>query len=338
MGLLAYLRADVSDELGLGHISRAIAMGRALERSGIAAVVFCRRFGRIGRQALQKIERNRDIVRDVPSEEEFLAVLARNEARLLFVDLVESPRYAELLKGLRSVRCSYYAVCFDKFYDEALNFDLYIGPSFDGTCTHPNGISGLKYFVFPDEFRALVPKKSPVTEIRRVLISLGGRDPFGMTPKIVGTICPLAPELKFSAVIGPSFAPSVRDELKLRARDYRNLDCIESPDNLGELYMAADIGVISGGQTKFEAGLFGIPTLIVANSEAEEELSKQFEVWGLSVLVGRADRLEFGRLVTEFKNLRSDKGRLSSMSQKGREMLDIHGGERVIEHIKRCLP
>ncbi len=334
----AILRADASKKLGLGHISRAIAMARTLERAGIKAHIYMRELDGDRGCADAKTRGHADIVRRLESEGEFLTILERASGGYLFFDLLEgaSSSYDDLVKGLKPLFSRYRTICFDTFYERKLPFDLFVRPLFDGKAKDKNALIGLKYYVFPEELRVLTSAKKESAGVHRALISLGGSDPAGATPAVARELCGAFHKVRFIAVIGPGFREAERKELDALARQVANLELVVEPENLGRVYLDCDLAVTSGGLTKFETALFGIPTLIVANSPQEEELSIEFTAHGASAFLGRADRLDPAHVKEEFARL-MQKDRAFAMSRKGREILDIHGGERVIEHIKRNL-
>lgn len=334
---VAYLRADVSSSLGLGHLSRAIAMAKALERRGIKPVVFCRVLDRDRGHAFRRLNKDRNLIQEIHSEEDFISILERKEGKYLFIDLIEGTAYADLIPRLAAIFPAYRTICFDAFFDTELKFDLFVRPLFDGTAAAQNALTGLRYYVFPEDLRALVPSKNAPEKIRRVLITLGGSDPCRIVPAIARTLCGAHPRLYFTVVVGPGFVPTERRELSELAARYANLECVVEPAHLGHQYLASDFAITSGGLTKFETALFGIPSFIFANNQQEEDLSREFSALGASVFMGRADELNSQNLAEEFAKLIEQGIRFGKMSRKGQQILDIYGGERVIEHIKQTL-
>jgi len=302
------------------------------------AVIFSRRLDGDQGRAVAKLNKHENLIQKIETEEEFISVLERKEGKYLFIDLLESCAYAALVPRLQPLFPAYRTICFDSFFDDDLKFDLQIGPSFDGTTTHKKGLSDLKYFVFPEELRCLAPTKDATTEVRSVLITLGGSDPFRATPSIARALCGAFPKLHFTVVIGPGFMPAERQELKELAGQYGNVECAVEPEHLGHLYMVSDFAITSGGQTKFETALFGIPSFILANNLQEEELSKEFAALAGCVFLGRADQVDRIHLREELARLISESVRLNEMSRKSRQLLDIYGGERVVDYIKQNLP
>lgn len=330
---LAYLRADVSGRFGLGHFSRAVALAGAFERGGLRSVVLSRALD-AGSEAVVK---GRRAARLIAGEDEFAAVLSAEPGTHLFVDLPEDPFYAPLVPVLKALMPSYRTVSFDAFFDAELRFDLAIGPYFEGLPVPRDGVSGLRYYVFSEELRARAPGKPAWSGLRRVLVTLGGSDPFGATPAVARALAALRPSLGVTAVVGPGFAGDVAEATLALAGELPNLACAVRPPHLGELYLSHDAAVVSGGQSKFEAALFGLPGLIVSNSPQEAELGRLFASAGAAVYFGAAEALDGARLGAAFDRLRSEPGRLEAMSRRGREILDVRGGERLLEHIRQKL-
>lgn len=333
----AYLRADVSRSLGLGHISRAIAMAMALERQGIHPVILCRILDYDPGNISRRFSAQRNVIQEIHSEDEFIAILDREKADYLFIDLLEGPDYVTLVPRLKSIPSTYRTICFDSFFDKDLMFDVYVGTAVVGSIAHSNSLIGYKYFICPGDLMPLATSKETPNEIRRVLITFGGSDPYCITSVVVRILCATHPEIKFTVVVGPGFTSVERKELLGLAAQHSNMECALEPEHLGHLYLASDFAITSGGLTKFETSLFGIPSFIIANNQQEEDLSREFSAFGSSVFMGRADRLDLQRLIEGFAQLLAQGVRLGEMSRKGRQLLDIYGGERIVAHITKAL-
>lgn len=331
---LAYLRADASGRFGMGHFSRAVALAAAFERGGLPARVVTRALDAAAESAVRG---RRGAVRLISGEEEFEAVLRKEPGTHLFVDLPEDPFYAPLVPVLKSIMPGYRTVSFDAFFDAELAFDLAIGPAFEGLTGGEDWVRGLRYFVVADELRELVTSKGPWTSLRNVLVTLGGSDPCRATPAVARALCSAHPDLSFTAVVGPGFAPDLAEETVALTKDFPNLAAAVGPPNLGAHLLAADFAVVSGGQTKFEAALFGVPSLILANGAQEAELGRAFAGAGAARYFGAAEGVDGTKVAAELRRLRGEPGLLAGMSRRGREIIDVHGGERVLDYIRQKL-
>ena len=104
---------------------------------------------------------------------------------------------------------------------------------------------------------------------------------------------------------------------------------------MGKFYLENDIAITSGGITKFETALFGIPTLIVCNSIIEEDLMDTYTSLGIASYAGPSATITGDELRTSFEEFVSNNHKLCKMSEMAFSMLDEYGGFRVIEAIKQ---
>src|SRR4029077_17899810 len=100
--------------------------------------------------------------------------------------------------ALRRLFSAYRTICFDSFFDKELPFDIHIGPGFDGITADQSSLSGLRYFVFPQELTDAAPRKEAWKELRNVLVTLGGVDPFQASPVVLRALCGAFPGLHFT--------------------------------------------------------------------------------------------------------------------------------------------
>ena len=93
------------------------------------------------------------------------------------------------------------------------------------------------------------------------------------------------------------------------------------------------MAIISGGITKFEIGLYGIPGIVIANNIYEYQLTKKFEKFETLSLFGLAKKFDIDEIKIKLDTFLEYKNILK-MSENGRNLFDGLGGDRIFEKIK----
>ena len=124
---------------------------------------------------------------------------------------------------------------------------------------------GKEYLILNREIEKYRHKRN---RLKKILITLGGSDTYGVTVKVVK----IFKELGYSAdvIIGPNFKH--KKELQKEA-DKRFL-VYENVPSLIAKFSDYDLAVTGGGVTCFEANASGLPCIIIANEPHEIEIGK----------------------------------------------------------------
>jgi UDP-2,4-diacetamido-2,4,6-trideoxy-beta-L-altropyranose hydrolase len=336
---LVYLRADGSSTIGTGHLFRALALGKELLRKGYEVKVFSRNFDSDFLQNfINKFGQENLPFTSIRDENEFIKSIHKFPPSLLFLDLREGPVYEDLVGPLSNHDKMPKIVFLDWFYPTRIPFDLCIQPFFRReTEKNDKILAGPQYFIFSEEMRAAAERYARVSsaEVTKILITMGGSDPCDSTPLIIDSLCPAYDKVQFTAILGPGFASKPRfSELKHK---YKNLVTIDSPTKMAPYYADSDIAITSGGLTKYETALFGLPSLILGQTLQEEEFCREFESLGTSRYFSSAQDFDGKSLVLAVGELAENFEQRKTMSEKGRSLVDTHGAQRIISYVEKNL-
>lgn len=119
---------------------------------------------------------------------------------------------------------------------------------------------GTKYVVLNPEIEKY---RRIRTSVSRVVISLGGSDPYGMTVEIVKQISKT--ELNVSVIIGPDFDYYSQ----LVSANVNGYPILKNVPSLIEEFFKYDFAITGGGITCCEANSCGLPCIIIANAVHE---------------------------------------------------------------------
>jgi UDP-2,4-diacetamido-2,4,6-trideoxy-beta-L-altropyranose hydrolase len=346
LGVLA--RADGSATLGMGNVTRVLALARAalargarvvfvardhdarIEGHAVAAgcsfrplpasatpdedVAFCKRLATEEQLSVGFVDMsNTDAARDLDAYTAYLANLSEVCPLLIVDDLTRAvfPRAVVVNPATDAV---------------ASDYDTRHGPTF---------LIGPEYALLRDEYRGASARKlhragSP----SKVIVALGGGVVAGeLTRRVLAGISEaLGPSAELTLLAGfddgralessGAFARFARSEVK------SNLPSIL------ELLLDADIAVVSGGVTKYEAAATATAAITVATVPPQESWAATYAETGASLYAGGARDLTADRVAAACRRL-ADAGARRAMGERAALLVDGRGAERVLD---RALP
>ena len=172
------------------------------------------------------------------------------------------------------------------------------------------------------------------SKVERILVTLGGSDTYGVTPRVIeflkrcreeggscfGDAAEHALCKKVTILLGPDSV--IREEAE-RAAAGTDFEIASSVPSLIAFMEQFDLAVTGGGVTAFEAAASGLPCVVIANEPHEIQIGRYLERSGSAVFAGyyREMHLEKIKEITE----------LSSMSRRGMETVGTAGADRICE-------
>lgn len=350
-------RVDGSHHLGTGHVVRCLVLARAFHGRNIRPVFVIKDHEP---RILALIEGRGYSVHVLPStlamEEDASAtqrLVADHRSTFLVTDMANPEytadparyiRYAlALLKGIRA-----YTISLDDLFIAELPFDLRIIP-YCGVEDKPpvsqgktKWLLGPAYFIAQESFReAAVAARVVARAARRILVTMGGSDPYRLTAAVLRNLGMLKPknELEIRVVVGPGFTDMAVEEILKYAASVRNICPILSaaPGDLAQLMIWSDLAITSGGLTKYEAAMTGTPNIVIAAFTREAEMCRFFSEAGAAHCLDRSALAQEGHLAAVVESLMEAYETRMRMSQCGRELVDGSGVERILAAIPGSL-
>lgn len=183
-----------------------------------------------------------------------------------------------------------------------------------------NGVTyllGAKYQPMRKEFWD-VPEYQVRERVEYVLITFGGSDNQGMTVMILKELNTNWPELKKKVILGAGFKD---DELIAEVKDqntviYRSLNASQ----MRNLFFESDVAISAAGQTLFELGRVGVPTVAYQVAENQKYNLDSWQATGF-IEIENLGLLNFSPNERYLK------------SKRGREAVDGQGVRHLIKKI-----
>lgn len=175
---------------------------------------------------------------------------------------------------------------------------------------------GADYLILNEEIDRFKRKRQ---ENRKLIVTLGGADTYGVTLKVVKILKKV--HKSATIIVGPGFehdnelAEALTDDFVVK----------RGVPSLIEEFSHYDVAVTGGGITAFEAAASGLPSIIVANELFEIPAAKYLASIGVSVFAGyyeAIDERQFGEVLD-----------IEGMSNKGMVCITTGGVKNVFNEL-----
>ncbi|MFZ3263887.1 MAG: UDP-2,4-diacetamido-2,4,6-trideoxy-beta-L-altropyranose hydrolase [Terriglobales bacterium] len=189
---------------------------------------------------------------------------------------------------------------------------------------------GPGYALLRDEFSPWLGWKRRIPErASKVLVTIGGSDPYNLSVRILESIALLGQaDLQLVLVVGssnPHFQclQSATGRLPVRVRIVQ--DALDMP----ELMAWADVAISGAGGTSYELCYMGLPSLLFVIAENQRGVAEHLSELSAAVHAGTAHDFNSQRFAEELCCLIGDMERRRAMSHRARALVDGLGGDRV---------
>jgi len=210
-------------------------------------------------------------------------------------------------------------ITFDDFGPGSNLSDISIyGLANKGNCQGKKILQGVEYLILNEEIDLY---KKIRKGVKKILVSLGGSDTYGVTIKILKLL--KKHHIKATIHIGPSFLH--KHELKQELTSNYKVK-VYTPSLIKE-FANYDLAITGGGITPFEANASGLPCLIIANELFEIENGYFLESVNSSRFLGYYQNID----ETIFSNLNCLD--INLMSQNGMQILNTNAVQKIYENI-----
>lgn len=328
------IRTDGSNEIGVGHIYRCLALAEALHGRGFE-IIFAVTITPPPLVAL--IEQHRYAVHVLHRSvqlDQLEALAQQYHTRTICVDTYAADE--NFFNGLAARRLR--AVCIDDFADFPLAADVVINHNIYAPALHyrvapqTRLLLGPRYALLRAQFHETRQRKVPPATHANVLVLLGGSDPHNLTLKITQSLLQILPkEIFVHAVVGP--ATNGLPKLQQLAQAHARLRVYNQPRNLPEIMCEATLAVSGAGVTVYELACLGVPALLLVLAENQRQNAEAFARHELAQVLGWHEEVSPESAATAVNALLLDEQKLNTMKTAGQNLVDGRGAERVAEEI-----
>ncbi|HVL68437.1 MAG TPA: UDP-2,4-diacetamido-2,4,6-trideoxy-beta-L-altropyranose hydrolase [Vicinamibacterales bacterium] len=335
------VRADGSAAIGMGHVMRCLALAEAwIDRGGRAT--FIGRFGAAGASRLQSAgARVVNVPASHPDPADLAAItdaVRADQAGRPWVVIDGYHFDSTYQQNVRAVGARVVTVD-DTGANQHVAADILVNQNVNAErlpyAAGPGAevLAGAAYVMLRREFRqrARSPRTFP-SAARNVLVTMGGGDPDNVTGMVLDAINGASlPGAAVKVVIG--MANPHRDSLQAIARAARNVEPVIDPADMASLMEWADLAVTAAGSTSYETAFVGVPSIMIITAANQVGVAAGMHEHGAAELAGRAHEVSSDRLAAAIARLSADRQRRVNMSRAGRELVDGHGADRIVDRM-----
>jgi UDP-2,4-diacetamido-2,4,6-trideoxy-beta-L-altropyranose hydrolase len=172
-------------------------------------------------------------------------------------------------------------------------------------------------------------------KVKTLLLSFGGSDPSNLTEKALKSLDGKIPDtIEILVTVGPSFQN--KEKLEAWGEKY-NVVLLHNVDDLSPLLLDADLAIVSGGITMYEALSLGTPTIVMAQNKAEAKNARKMEKKGAAAYLGEGSKISDKKIMRKVNSLIEKSEEREKISAKAKTIIDGKGIFRILEQIELCM-
>ena len=269
---------EASSSIGMGHILRSMELARIMSSRGYnvtgitigdqKAVSFVQERAKdeLFNWSQQTVQNSQSAIDCIKNVSPSVIVVDCSESSLNIVE-------ACMASGIVVVALDYFLTQ-QPLPAVIINLIDHNSSSLSGQPPPRNGVAyfeGPQYAIIRNEFlesRVNRINREERSLIKNILIAFGGADPSGNTRRALEELAKWPSKFSIDVIVGPLFTLDIESlitKLKFKCK----IKTHKSPKNMGKLFENADLVLCGGGGTLLEALCVGIPSIVIAQNEAE---------------------------------------------------------------------
>jgi UDP-2,4-diacetamido-2,4,6-trideoxy-beta-L-altropyranose hydrolase len=347
------IRTDASNATGMGHINRCVSLARHLEAEGMEPLFVLRYISGNVVGDYRKLGIKIFLLEEDCSLNDEACLLAERFASqypaIVFdfshyqnMALVE--KFVPYFELLQSAFLTTFLI--DGLNDTAIidhidpAIDVVITPYISaedrspGRCRGFRHWTGPSYFIFAPEYTSENWQREVRSTVERLLITMGGSDPYELTLIIIDALKLLESDVRCRVVIGPGFS----EDLKLKIKDKCLLipfcEIVVAPPTLVPHLKWAEMAISASGLTKYEMALTGVPSLQLSFNQQIAETTAEYEKEGFYRDLGLFTERTPIDIAFEIDELARNFEIRKSMIKRGQALFGESGIQRLIRAVR----
>jgi UDP-2,4-diacetamido-2,4,6-trideoxy-beta-L-altropyranose hydrolase len=341
-GRLLLVRSDASVEIGTGHAMRCLALAQAWQDAGGSAVFAMAHATPAVEDRLRRENMEVAQLKAEPGSaddaQETAALAREKEASWVVVDgYVFGADYQAALKrvGLKVLFID------DNGHAELYSADLVLNQNayasealYSSRERSTKLLLGPRFAMLRREFGAWSARKREISPLaQNVLVTMGGSDPENCTRTVVDGLHRVrGVNLRIRVLVGGS-NPHVNSLEELSTDAGNVIETVRDANDMPEQMNWADLAVAGAGSVCLEMCLMGLPALLIDLAENQTPIAKEFARRGTGWYLGNSKTVTPDRIEAETRRLLASVASRSLMSQRGRELVDGQGAQRVVREV-----
>lgn len=195
---------------------------------------------------------------------------------------------------------------------------------------------GTKYALLRDEFSEkrdeAIKKRDALTEIKNILITMGGVDKDNVTSLILKALNNCDEKYNVTVLLGGGNPNLGKIESLVSKLDYP-VSILAQRSDVADLMVDADLCIGAAGSTSWERCVLGLPTINIVLATNQETISKNLGDIGVAINFGKLTKGNLPELSSTINSIANDINKCSSMSFKAFDICDGKGASSVISEL-----
>jgi len=354
-------RVDATSATGGGHLSRCVSLALACNKLGLKTEFIC---SSGTRTTVDKILKLHNISFSfLPAESSAAAVSDDSMSSSIDYQTWDAQSVIDILKGkaekaqwlvIDSYRLD---IIFEKIMRATVNkicviedlpnrnhdCDLLIDQNWKSTAVGeyenrlpPNCklLLGPEFALLDSSIIDVGRKNNSISDIADVLIYFGDADAQNQTEFVLNTIdCSLFEGIRVNVVLGWTNRHAATVRSKFQRPRHIEIEFFQSSSGFFDLMKRSDIAIGAGGTSIWERMFIGLPAIVISTAVNQERSCLGLYHEGLIVYLGSWLEVNQSKLRTAFLNATQSPTLLSSMSSRGKKLIDGHGALRAAKNI-----
>jgi spore coat polysaccharide biosynthesis predicted glycosyltransferase SpsG len=321
---------EASEKIGFGHFMECLSIATKLSNNGIK-ISFLINENKSAIRFLNNLGLFYHVYTDFSEINSFLK---KNDFLTCITNLRSVP--LDLMKKIKQQRIK--SIVIDELGNKPIIADVlingavveewykYIYPD-----KKPKTYFGPRYMILGENFLKYHNKEKEITGT--VLVSMGGVDRSGTTLKLIKAL-KIFSGVEKKVVIGPGFYRE--DELNIiKIKLDESFELLYDIKDLSNLIYESDIIFSAGGNTLHEAACVGTPAVVLWEDWHEKEQAEWFAKKGATINLGSGITLKEGDIIKTVNILLDAPTMWKKMGDKGKELIDGRGLERIANIVKQ---
>lgn len=341
--MISLIRTDGSFKIGIGHITRCMALAEGLSESGIKSLFIIRdydrnviRFIRNKGYGLKVISKKRSVKQEIG----FLnRCIKKYKPLFLITDSYPiDNEYLEKIDTGGSV-----LVSIDGLVKKDFCSDIIINQNAGVAKKDYKGmvrkgarlLLGPRYFLLRKEFRSIERDNKKIKEkIKRILVCMGGADPVNATLKVIKALeGRIGNDIELIAIVGAAYKHSEAIKNIINKKSGK-IKFYCDPVHFADIVFSSDIVICAGGVTCMEVLYMGIPAIVTIIACNQIKGVNSFAEKGVIINLGKYSKLSENNIYKAACNLLHNKEMRKSMSFKAKKLIDGKGVSRIIKEME----
>ncbi|MFC1928510.1 PseG/SpsG family protein [Chloroflexota bacterium] len=194
-------------------------------------------------------------------------------------------------------------------------------------------LAGLKYFILREECSS--SRRPAITinpVVRRILVTQGGSDTYGVTLKITSALDKVDDSIEIILMLGSAFKHE-KELQTLIQNSGRDFTIKRDVHDVISLFSQCDLAITGAGITLFELAAVGVPCIVLTQEYHEIETADRLESYGFIKNLGLSENVSEEAIYRSINEFIENYSSRKEMSERSREAVDGLGAERVVDVI-----